>query len=278
MHEDSMRLEHKTKLFFRVFKTWKYEKQMQTLFESLKIEDILAKHPRFYNKFSRPHLKSNLNNAQKMRFMTEHYHYMVENFEKQALHHFYHDSALLYDFEESGIDLQLNITYMRFLEREGEIMLNLTQHDGTRIYSMAGTFYEGDFYISGIQGYKDIELIRKYTKACFGMRPHNLLFYALLTFLKNLGVARVFAISNEEQIYNEKKTKKKVLFDYEDFFEDIYAKTLTQEDGWFLLDLDYPLKPIEEVKSKKRSMYKKRYALLESMDISIYSSLEAYKR
>jgi hypothetical protein len=47
IQEDSMRLEHKIKLFFRVLTTWRYEKQMQLFFESLQIEDILTKHPRY---------------------------------------------------------------------------------------------------------------------------------------------------------------------------------------------------------------------------------------
>jgi hypothetical protein len=53
-----MNLEHKIKLTLRIFIKWSYIKKMQVLFEELGIEDILTSHPRFYNKFSRAHIKS----------------------------------------------------------------------------------------------------------------------------------------------------------------------------------------------------------------------------
>jgi uncharacterized protein VirK/YbjX len=250
---------------------------MQVLFEELGIEDILTKHPRFYNKFSRAHIKSNLVNDEKMLFIDGHYRFMTENFNKRSLKEFYHNYALLYDFTPDNIDLVVNISYMTFLQREGEIMLNLLKKDGTRVYSTAGTFYNNSFYISAIQGCKDFELIREYTKECYGMRPHNLLFFALLSFLKSLNMQHLFAITNENQIFNEKKTKKNVLFYYKDFFMDIYTKEPVQKDGWFVLDLMYPLKHIEDIKSKKRSMYKKRYTLLNSIDNGIESNLKLFK-
>jgi uncharacterized protein VirK/YbjX len=220
---------------------------------------------------------SNLDNDEKMLFIDSHYRFMRENFSKKALKKIYHNYLLLYDFTPHNIDLILNISYMPFLQREGEIMFSLVKKDQTRVYTIAGVFYNKSFYISAIQGYKDINLIRQYTKDCYGMRPHNLLFFALLSFLKSLNIQHIFAITNGNQIFNEKKTKKNVLFDYKDFFMDIYTKEPVQKYGWFVLDLMYPLKHIEDIKSKKRSMYKKRYTLLNSIDNGIESNLKLFK-
>jgi len=250
---------------------------MQVLFEELGIEDILTSHPRFYNKFSRVHIKSNLNKDEKMLFIDSHYRFMRENFSKKVLKKIYHNYLLLYDFTPHNIDLILNISYMPFLQREGEIMFSLVKKDQTRVYTIAGVFYNNSFYISAIQGYKNIELIREYTKECYGMRPHNLLFFALLSLLKNLNIKHLFAITNESQVFNEKKRKEYVIFNYKKFFIDIYANEPLEKDGWFVLDLKYPLKKIEDIKSKKRSQYKKRYALLNSVDNGIESNLKLFK-
>lgn len=267
--------EYKSKLFFRVMLNLHYEKALQLFFEQLEIEYILTKHPRFYNKFSRPLIKKNISKKQKLNYIKNHYQFLTDNFSKNVIYNFYHDGITLFDFSQHQIDLQLNICYDLRREREGELMLNLKQRDNTILYTISFTLGEKSLYIGGIQGFNGKEKIKQYTKALYGMRPQNLILFTLLKFSSLLKITQVYALSSESQIYaNDWHTKKNVSFQYANFYKDIFGNDTIYEDNWFHLPNTYPLKSVEELKSKKRSMYKKRYLLLDDISESINSFIQ----
>jgi uncharacterized protein VirK/YbjX len=72
---------------------------------------------------------------------------------------------------------------------------------------------------------------------------------------------QVLGVRPEWHVYqNETKSQGKIGFDYETFWQEVGGVGF--DDAWYALPIDYPHKPIEEVEQKKRSLYRKRYALL----------------
>ncbi len=52
--------------------------------------------------------------------------------------------------------------------------------------------------------------------------------------------------------------------------------TVTQDPRFFKIPLEEYRKPIEEIKSQKRSQYRKRYELLDQYEEQIQENLKAY--
>ncbi|MGS6579831.1 DUF535 family protein, partial [Enterobacter hormaechei] len=73
--------------------------------------------------------------------------------------------------------------------------------------------------------------------------------------------------SNATHIYRSwryrKKKEGKLLADYDCFWRSLGGQQ--QENGNFALPLTMPRKPMEEIASKKRSEYRRRYILLDSL-------------
>ena len=74
-------------------------------------------------------------------------------------------------------------------------------------------------------------------------------------------------MSNATHIYRSwryrKKKEGKLLADYDSFWLSLGGQK--QDNGHFMLPLAMPRKPMEEIASKKRAEYRRRYALLDSL-------------
>ena len=89
-----------------------------------------------------------------------------------------------------------------------------------------------------------------------------------MEFSRNLGCSSIYAIKNNFHVSNARaRTRGKILFDYDTFFREL--NVISETLSWFILSTSYTLKNISEIKSKKRSMYKKRYELLENVSLDI---------
>ncbi len=96
------------------------------------------------------------------------------------------------------------------------------------------------------------------------MRPHNLLFFCVTEFCRSIGGQTLYGISNTHHIYkSHKKTEQRIHFDYDNFWCDFTDQPL--ENAWFSIACYYPRKAIADIKSKKRSMYRKRYEMLDNI-------------
>ncbi|HBC7431926.1 VirK/YbjX family protein [Enterobacter bugandensis] len=161
-----------------------------------------------------------------------------------------------------------------FLDKEGEATLTFCDVQNTVLAELTFTLcqFEGKstLFIGGLQGAKahvPHELIQKATKACHGLFPKRLLVEAAMTFGAAFPVAQIVAVSNATHIYRSwryrKKKEGKLLADYDGFWSSLGGEK--QESGHFMLPLAMPRKPVEEIASKKRAEYRRRYALLDSL-------------
>jgi len=116
-----------------------------------------------------------------------------------------------------------------------------------------------------VQGVKDNkDLYKTFTKQLYGLRPQNLIWMAFLDWCKAVGIQQVLGVRPEWHVYqNETKSQSKIGFDYETFWQEVGGVGF--DEVWYSLPIDYPHKPIEAVEQKKRSLYRKRYALLDEM-------------
>jgi uncharacterized protein VirK/YbjX len=161
-----------------------------------------------------------------------------------------------------------------FMDKEGEATLVFCDSQNTALAEMTFTLcqFEGKstLFIGGLQGAKahvPHELIQGATKACHGLFPKRLLVEAAMTLGAAFPVEQIVAVSNDTHIYRSwryrKKKEGKLLADYDSFWLSIGGEK--QDNGNFMLPLVMPRKPMEEIASKKRAEYRRRYALLDSL-------------
>ncbi|MNZ92652.1 hypothetical protein D3C78_1116840 [compost metagenome] len=161
-----------------------------------------------------------------------------------------------------------------FLDKEGEATLAFCDRENTVLAEMTFTLcqFEGKstLFIGGMQGAKAFvphELIQGATKACHGLFPKRLLVEAAMTLGAAFPVEQILAVSNATHIYRSwryrKKKEGKLLADYDSFWRSIGGEQ--HPTGNFSLSLEMPRKPMEDIASKKRSEYRRRYELLDSL-------------
>ena len=161
-----------------------------------------------------------------------------------------------------------------FLDKEGEATLAFCDHQNTVLAEMTFTLCQLDgkttLFIGGLQGAKAFvphELIQGATKACHGLFPKRLLVEAAMTLGTAFPVEQILAVSNATHIYRSwryrKKKEGKLLADYDSFWRSMSGEPLPS--GHFQLPLEMARKPMEEIASKKRSEYRRRYELLDSL-------------
>ena len=161
-----------------------------------------------------------------------------------------------------------------FMDKEGEATLVFCDDQNTVLAEMTFTLCpfagQSTLFIGGLQGAKahvPHERIQKATKACHGLFPKRLLVEAAMTLGAAFPVEQIVAVSNDTHIYRSwryrKKKEGKLLADYDSFWLSLGGEK--QESGNFMLPLVMPRKPMEEIASKKRSEYRRRYELLDSL-------------
>lgn len=161
-----------------------------------------------------------------------------------------------------------------FLDKEGEATLAFCDHQNTVLAEMTFTLCQHDgkttLFIGGLQGAKSFvphELIQGATKACHGLFPKRLLVEAAMTLGTAFPVEQILAVSNATHIYRSwryrKKKEGKLLADYDSFWLSLGGEA--QKSAHFQLPLAMARKPMEEIASKKRSEYRRRYELLDSL-------------
>jgi uncharacterized protein VirK/YbjX len=129
--------------------------------------------------------------------------------------------------------------------------------------------------IGRIQGGKDHELLKSLEKTMHGLRPKSLMLFACQEFSRVFGVKEIFGVSNAHQVYKRKVLipipgLRKLSFDYDSFWSEAGGKL--EPDGWFRLPPSLEKRSLFEIKPNKRSMYKKRYAMLDDISEQINSS------
>jgi len=158
--------------------------------------------------------------------------------------------------------------------KEGEISLFL-ELDGIEgpVSGLAFSLVQDQGWIAligGFQGRKggDEETIKLATKAMHGLRPKSLMVLLVQELARTLGVLHLRGVGNRVQVYRARLNNpflppRKICFDFDALWLEVGGEM--GADGWFGLPLRTPRRSPDQVKPNKRSMYAKRYLLLDDL-------------
>ncbi len=87
----------------------------------------------------------------------------------------------------------------------------------------------------------------------------------------------MYAVSDEGFYANTHMVRghKAKVAELDPLWEDI-GGVITEDSRFYKIPLEEYRKPIEEIKSQKRSQYRKRYGLLDSYEVQIRDNLKPY--
>ena len=187
------------------------------------------------------------------------------------------------DFE--GQKLQAILCVEAGQRKEGllSLELNLGQE---HIYQIMFWFAEDEeghasLYIGALQGPNMEEardLIKRMTKSFHGYRTKNLILYMLQAVARSMGVEKIYGVTNEGYYaMNHMRANRKLKTSFSDFWLEAGGEK-TGDVRFDSLPLTEPRKTMEEVPTRKRAVYRKRFALLDEIDAQIAENMRVILR
>lgn len=132
-------------------------------------------------------------------------------------------------------------------------------------------------YVGALQGRSggDEETIKFATKAMHGLRPKALMAFVAQEVVRSLRVANLLGVGNDIHVALGRTLgpTQKVRFDYDELWKETGGEP--RSDGWYGLPLKALRRTGDDIKPNKRSMYAKRYALMDGLSRQIRTILTA---
>lgn len=134
--------------------------------------------------------------------------------------------------------------------------------------------------LGSLQGRKggDEDTIKLATKAFHGLRPKSLMVHLAQEMAQALGLSGLRGVGNRIQVFRARMDNplvpvRDIRFDYDGFWAE--AGGTLREDQWFDLPLATPRRAGAEIKPNKRSLYAKRYALMDELSRQIRARFQS---
>lgn len=158
---------------------------------------------------------------------------------------------------------------------EGFFALSLVDNKDQHLYNASFVLLpENKLLITCIQGPKGNEaqdIVRGLTKKLHGSRPMYFLVDAFKVFAKEINYTLI-GIPLEHQVKKRWYGSQKVFFDYNSFWQENNASFI---NSYWKIPLEIERRELEDVATKKRSMYRKRYAMYDLMESELGKNLKS---
>ncbi|MBT0727500.1 VirK/YbjX family protein [Rosenbergiella australiborealis] len=246
------------------------------LIELNKFPQILETHGILPAKPHRPYLMGGLSPSQRAEKIISHYQ-RIDSFGEGELKAFLtgqrKDTPLLSWLGKNDEPIEIYCVPAIF-DREGELTLlfRFRHEDITSLsFSLADYQHKPSVIIAGLQGpgrHLDQHIIRDATKACDGIFPKRLLIEVIMLIARAYQLTQICAVGDESHIFVKElryrmSKRDSMLARYNEFWLTLGGEEQTNK--LFLLPLTQPRKNIEDIASKKRAEYRRRYQLLDDL-------------
>jgi uncharacterized protein VirK/YbjX len=191
-----------------------------------------------------------------------------------------HETMVVASLEDIRPGLKLVLDRAKWFSREGELVLNLFLHD-KRLFSIAfsiGT--DGGqtvVRVGALQGVRDndiLDLYRDLTKEMHGLRPRDLMVESLRMVCSALGITKILAIADCNRQHRNAYFGQAKAENLEGDYDAVWTEQggIRSDSGFFELSSEVEFRDMEDIPSKKRSMYRRRYEFLTALAAQISTS------
>lgn len=187
-------------------------------------------------------------------------------------------------WQSEELNMKAQLYYGAGQRKEGLLTLLLTL-ENQGVYHANFRFGKGfngepAMWIGTIQGYKDgLDNAKTVTKKMFGYRPKNFVMFLLRHIAVLCKVESIYAVSDEGFYANTHLVRghRAKVAELDPLWEES-GGVVCSDERFFNIPLEEYRKPIEEIKSQKRSQYRKRYELLDQYEQEIQDHLKPLLR
>lgn len=222
----------------------------------------------------RPYLRAGFSVAQRAQAILDHYQLMDKLANNQLRQLLLSPSGnLLARFTGKNEEQFALYCCSGHYDREGEITLLLNYQDMTLAslsFSIIQEQQQCTLLIGGLQGPRkhiSSDVIRDATKAAHGVFPKRLLMEAVFILAAQCGVQAITAVGDTTHVFRSLRYRHskgdKFFASYSEFWLSLGGEM--RGDELFTLPLSMARKDLEEIASKKRAEYRRRYALLDTL-------------
>ena len=269
------RIKYVLRTFLMPVSTYKI---LKIIISHAQAETLLACQPRLPCRLQRPYLTSKLSRNQGIKAIHYHYKIMTETIGHILFTELMQQKgiAICSVCGKDGQQYFLHLISCHKLDREGEASLILKDSAGDMLSVISFTFYNegenGALIIGGLQGpnHENAKIsIQQATKNLYGIFPKRIIIEALAALARNFRMRKLYAVSNDTHVYQSPRYKNKkqhMHSDYNSFWESV-GGTLSNI-GY---DIPYKInrKSLEEIPSKKRAEYRRKFETLDLINIKI---------
>ena len=180
-------------------------------------------------------------------------------------------------WHSSDTDLRWN-AYLKFApgQRKEGLLSVMMDVDGEHLYQIMFWIEQRDgmstLVIGAMQGPNTEnaqDFVREMTKRAHRFRTKNLILYMVQAIARALGVQRIHAVSNVGYYANNHvRIDRKLKTDFSAFWQEA-GGTQTADERFYEIPLTLPRKTMEEVPTRKRAVYRRRFAFLDEVDSEI---------
>ena len=122
------------------------------------------------------------------------------------------------------------------------------------------------------------DIIKQVTKRCHAYRTKNLILHATQEVTRALGLNRIYAVTNYGYYaMNHIRRDRKLKTSFSDFWSESGGRPC-EDQRFYELPLTEQRKSMEEVPTRKRANYRRRYVLLDEIDASIASGMRKLQK
>lgn len=208
------------------------------------------------------------NGQQRLNAIIENFTLAEVKFGQQQLLSLVENSSLILSELTDELILKLNINQID--PYEGFFSLNIqNKQTKQRIYDASFTFLAPNkLLISSIQGPSGEAaqaLVRESTKEMHGVRPMFMLIHSFKLLAQKLN-CELIGIPHKYQAKYRWNDSSKLLFNYDEFWRENNAE---MNQNYWQIPYTIERKSLEEIASKKRSMYRKRYEMFDKLALQI---------
>ena len=217
----------------------------------------------------------------RVKLIQEHYAYLEQKIEPASFVALGYDTAYeIWRAPETDMTWHAYLKFESGQRKEGllSVMMDV---DGEHLYQIIFWIEQRDgqptLVIGAMQGPNTEnaqDFVREMTKRAHRFRTKNLILYMTQAVARALGIKRMLAVSNAGYYANNHiRLDRKLKTDFGAFWEEVGGWE-TDDPRFYELPLVYPRKTMEEVPTRKRAVYRRRFAFLDTVDEEIAARMK----
>ena len=243
---------------------------------------ILKGTPAFIEQVTRAFFYKGSDYPDRSALIKNHVLYMEKHFTEEAISELYVNvdpkmnygqKLVLWEDAFEDRPLRMSLYFHAGQYKEGCLSLILTW--GEEIFYQIMFWFGPDMektgdaiWIGALQGSPHgSEAIKRMTKAFFGYRTKNLIFYGIRNLARCLGISKIYGVTNEGHCAkNHIRIDRKLKTDFAAFWEECEGKPCEEDKRFYVMPVKESRKDMSELKPSKRAQHRRRFAKLDAID------------